>query len=98
MRELVRHLKAAAFPTICMCGVFYFAHYALHGAYGYGALVSHTHEIAALQAELEELQRETARLEQRTGLLRSSSIDPDMLDERARAMLGYAHPEDLIIP
>ena len=30
-------------------------------------------------------------------LLRSDRIDPDMLDERARALLGYADPRDLIL-
>ena len=28
-------------------------------------------------------------------LLRSDRIDPDMLDERARALLGYVDPRDL---
>jgi hypothetical protein len=30
-------------------------------------------------------------------LLRSESVDPDMLDERARAMLDYVHPRDLVL-
>jgi cell division protein FtsB len=30
-------------------------------------------------------------------LLRADAIDPDMLDERARAMLDYVDPHDLIL-
>jgi hypothetical protein len=30
-------------------------------------------------------------------LLRADRLDPDMLDERARAMLDYAHANDLVL-
>jgi cell division protein FtsB len=30
-------------------------------------------------------------------LLKSDRLDPDMLDERARALLDYAHPNDLTL-
>jgi cell division protein FtsB len=30
-------------------------------------------------------------------LLRSDRLDPDMLDERARALIGYADPRDVIL-
>ena len=98
MNDLLRHLKAAIFPALCVCGIFYYAHYALHGGYGYGALVSYRQDIADTKAELSELQETAERLEHRTALLRTRSVDPDMLDERARALLGYAHPDDLIVP
>jgi cell division protein FtsB len=31
-------------------------------------------------------------------LLKSESLDPDMLDERARAVLNYVHPKDVTVP
>ena len=37
------------------------------------------------------------RLERDVALLRPESLDPDMLDERARAILNLAHPDDLIM-
>ena len=40
-----------------------------------------------MQAELAELKAERAEWERRVSLLRSDRIDPDMLDERARALL-----------
>ena len=33
----------------------------------------------------------------KASLLRRGKIDPDMLDERARAILNLAHPGDLIM-
>jgi cell division protein FtsB len=37
------------------------------------------------------------RLERDVALLRPESLDPDMLDERARAILNLAHSNDLIM-
>jgi cell division protein FtsB len=44
---------------------------------------------------LTELKAERAHWERRVSLLRADRIDPDMLDERARALVGYADPRDL---
>ena len=38
------------------------------------------------------------RLERDVALLGAESLDPDMLDERARAMLSLARPDDVIDP
>jgi cell division protein FtsB len=50
-----------------------------------------------MQGELTNLKAERAQWERRVALLRSDRIDPDMLDERARALLGYADPRDLVL-
>jgi cell division protein FtsB len=50
-----------------------------------------------MQAELDQLKAERALWERRVALLRSDNIDPDMLDERARAILGYVDPRDLTL-
>jgi cell division protein FtsB len=42
------------------------------------------------------LKKERTKAEQRVALLRSGGLDPDMLDERARYQLDYAHPRDLV--
>ena len=51
---------------------------------------SSTGELAALKAE-------RASWERRVALLRAESLDPDMLDERARALLDYVDPRDLTL-
>ena len=56
-----------------------------------------TSRLATMQGELKHLKAERALWERRVALLRSDRIDPDMLDERARALLGLADPRDLTL-
>ena len=48
-----------------------------------------------LTDQLKRLRVDRAYLEHRVRLLRSESIDPDMLDERTRAILHYLDPHEL---
>ena len=48
------------------------------------------HELAGCKVE-------RAQWERRIALLKSDGLDPDMLDERARALLDYTHPNDLTL-
>ena len=54
-------------------------------------------QIAQLSGELAGLKAERGTWERRVSLLRADSIDPDMLDERARVLLNYADPRDLTL-
>jgi cell division protein FtsB len=74
----------------------YFGVNAYTGKYGLNARQELDQEIVALTSELARLKAERAEGEQRVALLRSSGIDPDMLDERVRYQLDYANPRDLI--
>ncbi len=56
-----------------------------------------TQQETDLSRELEGLRTERQAWEHRVALLRPVSVDPDTLDERAREMLDYAHPRDLIL-
>ena len=47
--------------------------------------------------ELNRLSNERQELEHRVRLLRSESLDPDLLEERARAVLNYGLKEDRIL-
>ncbi len=73
----------------------YFSINAYTGARGLMAKQDLVQQIAELSAELAKARLERAELERRVSLLRSDRLDPDMLDERARAMLDYVHPRDL---
>ena len=54
-------------------------------------------EIAAARSSEAELAAERATLERRVALLRPESLDRDMLEERARAVLNLAHPDERVI-
>lgn len=95
--ELRRRARHAIFPLLSACAISYFGYHAVHGEYGFGAYVKLHQRIAALQAENVALTTERNQMEHRASLLRPDSLDPDTLDERARTLLGFAHPDDLVI-
>ena len=75
----------------------YFAVNAFTGAHGLRAQKDLDQSLARMQGELARLKSEHARWERRVSLLRGDKIDPDTLDERARALLGYADPRDVTL-
>ncbi len=75
----------------------YFAVNAYTGSRGLRARQDIEQRIAALTRQLDEAKAERAQWERRVALLRSDHLDADMLDERARALLDYANPRDLVL-
>lgn len=60
-------------------------------------LVVLNHSVGKLSAAYEEIHGQRAVLEDRVVRLRPSSIDPDFLEERARYVLGYVHPDETVL-
>jgi cell division protein FtsB len=77
--------------------IVYFGMHAQSGRRGIKATEDLAIEMRALTEELAKLKSERSDWERRVVLLRPESLDPDMLDERARAMLDYVHPRDLVL-
>ena len=75
----------------------YFGVNAFSGNHGLKAKQDIDQQIASLSTELSRLQLERAQWQRRVALLKSRGLDPDMLDERARLLLDYAHPNDLTL-
>src|SRR5262249_21367323 len=75
----------------------YFGLNAYTGDHGLRAREELNRQIAALDRQLDEATAERDLWERRVKLLKSDSVDPDMLDERARALLDYVDPRDLIL-
>jgi len=75
----------------------YFGINAFSGNHGLNAKQDIDQQIASLSTELATLQVERKQWERRVALLKSRGLDPDMLDERARVLLDYAHPNDLTL-
>jgi cell division protein FtsB len=81
----------------CALVIGYFGINAYTGAHGLRAKQDLDQQYATLSAELDQLKRERADWQHRVRLLASESIDPDTLDERARAVLNYLDARDLTI-
>ena len=75
----------------------YFGVNAFTGNHGLRAQADLDQQLAGMQTELAQLKAERTLWERRMALLRSDRIDPDMLDERARALLGYVDPRDVTL-
>jgi len=75
----------------------YFAINAFSGNHGLKAKQDIDQQIETLSADLAKLKVERGQWERRIALLKSGNLDPDMLDERARALLDYVHPNDLTL-
>lgn len=90
LTALALYIFAAAF-------IGYFAVNAFTGNHGLRAQADLDQQLASMQAELTQLKGDHALWDRRVALLRSDRIDPDMLDERARALLGLADARDLVL-
>ena len=95
-RKRVRSiLTALGLYVIAALLIGYFGVNAFSGNRGLKAKQDIDQQMAELSAELAQLKFERSQWEHRIALLKSSGVDPDMLDERARALLDYVHPHDL---
>jgi cell division protein FtsB len=90
-------LNALALYTIAALVIGYFGVNAYTGNHGLRAKQDLDQQIGQLSSELGALKGERAIWERRVALLKPESIDPDMLDERARVLLDYADPRDLTL-
>jgi cell division protein FtsB len=94
LRIRARHVIA---PLLAICTAGYFAYHTVHGDRGLLAYLNLKHQIEARRAELSALERQRTELEHRVRLLHPETLDPDMLEERARIMLNFGYPEDIVI-
>jgi len=85
-------------PTLILAAlIFYFGFNALTG--DRGILTTHQRQatLAEDEAELAALKAEHAELAQRAALLADNRVSPDLLEERAHVVLGFADPRDYVI-
>ena len=75
----------------------YFTFAAVQGAFGLFNRIQIEAEIIDLRDQRDALKTKLAELENRTRRLSDAYLDLDLLDERARAVLGLARPDEIII-
>src|SRR5262245_34940240 len=73
----------------------YFGVNAYTGNHGLKARQDLALRMDELTRELKQVKAERAQWERRVGLLKSESLDPDMLDERSRALLNWVDSRDV---
>jgi cell division protein FtsB len=96
-RAVKRQIRGAIAPAIFLGLVAYFGWSATQGDRGLAAYAQRQTLLATANAELARAEAERDAWERRVAGLRTSHLDRDTLDERARAMLGLSDPADVIV-
>lgn len=96
-RRFRAFLIPLALYVVAGAAVGYFVHSAKVGDRGLLAKRALKLQTYELREELETVKAEYADWNRRLTLLRADQVDRDLLEERARVMLGRVHRNDLVI-
>jgi cell division protein FtsB len=96
-REITRRLPGISAQLLLACLAVYFAYHAVEGDRGLNAWWGLRQKIVLAEATLTALNSQRAGLEERVAHLRPESLDPDMLEERARVLLNFGRPDEIVI-
>jgi cell division protein FtsB len=98
VREVKRRIKLAIPPAIFLALTAYFGWNATQGDRGLKEYAKRQQDLVAAQADLASAQAEQDEWSRRVASLSTNHLDLDSLDERARAMLNLADPNDIVVP
>lgn len=90
-------VRRACIPLACLALIGYFGYHLLVGDNGLESQARLQSQVNALEGELKGLKSIRNRLDRDVALMRADRLDPDMLDERARAVLNFSHPNEIVI-
>jgi len=97
-RATKRKIRAAMPPLLFAALTAYFGWNATQGAHGLRSYEQQLKLLAQAQDAQQHAQAEQAAWTQRVSGLRDKALDADTLDERSRAMLNLAEPNDIVVP
>ena len=83
-------------PTLVVLVLTYLVFHAFSGNNGIYAYLREQHRLSAQEHELKELVQYREKMQKNVQHLSTQSLDLDLLDERARAVLGYAKSGEVI--
>lgn len=92
-----RLLTQGRLPLICSAIVLYYAYHAIYGAHGLITRVEFEKRIAHKEEQLNQLVSQRQEIERRIELMKPGQVEPDILDERLRALLGYGRSDEIVI-
>lgn len=88
--------KRAIFNILILVMFIYFAFHSIYGSRGILAYFKLKTELENTHSRLNGLRAERLEIENRAKLLRPESLDKDMLDEKARNILGLLAPNEKV--
>ncbi len=88
-----RHLLLFAGMALSL----YFSYHTVYGERSYAHLL-HLNTVAMEKgAALQDVSAERAALERHVKMMRPETLSMDLLEERARTVLGYKHPDEFLV-
>lgn len=96
-QEIHPRLKSAVMPVLTVTLLGYFGYHAIEGAHGFKAWVRLSGEKTVLQEKAAVAHERRAAMENKVALLKPDNLDPDLLSERVREVLGFAHQNEVVI-
>lgn len=94
--NLRRKITQIFTPTLILFVVLYFSYHAIQGERGVLGWIKMTQKYQTAEKNLADLLVEKESLEKKIFLM-GEYIDPDLLDQQVRLLLGYVHPDEVII-
>lgn len=95
--KLKKHAIDLGGGLIVLAAILYFGHRGVQGESGLFVRVAVEKEERRLSDDLANLNRRRAELENLTKRLSDGYLDLDLLDERARDLLGYVRDDEVVI-
>ena len=97
LKELRRQGRQIIASIFGVAVIGYFAFHAVEGERGLRAYFALNLQTELAREERDALRHDRMTIERRVNLLKSESLDLDMLDERARTVLNKVHEDDFVI-
>lgn len=91
------NLRTFLLTLTCVGMICYFCYHIVSGGRGVIAYFKLSSEHSSLQSEFELARSERINLEHRSNLLKSESLDLDLLEQQAKMNLGYAKPHEMVL-
>lgn len=95
--ELQSKLKNSSVLILFVLLFFYFSFHAISGDRGLFKYLYLQKEIVSAQSIADKYEYQKNKLEEKVKLLSSSSLDLDLLEERARVVLNFAADDEFVI-
>jgi cell division protein FtsB len=90
-------LRHIVFPVVLVAMMVYFTYHIFQGQRGVLAWIRLDKKLKEEEIILNSLTQEKETLEKEAYLLRPDSLDVDLLEEKARQVLNFAHPDEVVV-
>jgi len=88
--------RSFAKPGVVALVVFYLGFHVLSGDRGLYALLKENRRVELTRSELTRVKQDREKMEHRVRLLSTNSLDLDMLDQQARAVIGLSKSQEVV--